>query len=406
MTSRIVIVGAGAAGAAAACTLRRGGYPGQVVLLGAEASLPYRRPMVSKEMLAGTAPVRRTLLETADSWHALEVDVRPDTRVAEIDIDCARVEMADGGALGYDALLLATGARARRLPSPQRRVHTLRELADIAPLRAEIRAGGSLLVIGAGVLGCEAAATARALGAQVRIIHAGPAPLRRIVPEPVGEHYRNMHSDNGVEIHDNVVLDSLAGDADGVTATSADGRAWTAATALLAIGAEPNTELARSCGLAVDDGIIVDARYRTSAPGVFAAGDVASRETPDGTRERTEHWNAARDQGVAAAKAILGQPLPQLELPWGWSTQYGRTLQFAGSFRPGDTLVVRGTLGNANFTALAVRDDRLAAVAALGRPAEFRAVRSLISRKATVDAGRCADESIELSAGEVEPATP
>ncbi|RDI67554.1 NAD(P)/FAD-dependent oxidoreductase [Nocardia pseudobrasiliensis] len=393
MTGRIVIVGAGIAGATAARTLRREGYTGAIVLIGAETSLPYRRPMVSKELLAGTAYERRMLIETAEAWRAHDIDLRLGIHVDGLDTARARIELADGSTLGYDALLLATGARARRLPNPQRHIHTLRELGDIAPLRAELRDGGTLLVIGAGVLGCETAATARVLGAQATIVHAGRAPLDRIAPPLVGDYFRNLHAANGVAIHDDITLTRLAGTADGVTATAADGHTWDATAALVAIGSEPNTDLARAAGLAVDNGIVVDDHHRTSAPAVFAAGDVANR-----LGERTEHWNSAQEQGSSAAKAILGQPLPPRETPWGWTTQYGRNLQFAGHFHPDDTIILRGVPEAHDFTVLAIRDDRVTAAATLARPAEFRAARNLISRNAIVDPDRCADEATDLRA--------
>ncbi|MGY2060638.1 oxidoreductase C-terminal domain-containing protein, partial [Nocardia gipuzkoensis] len=205
------------------------------------------------------------------------------------------------------------------------------------------------------------------------------------------DHYRNLHAANGVAIHDEVTLARLEGTADGVIATTTDGHTWTAATAVVAIGSEPNTDLARAAGLTVDNGIVVDEHHRTSAPAVFAAGDVANR-----LGERTEHWNSAQEQGSAAAKAILGQPVPAPETPWGWTTQYARNLQFAGHFRPDDTITVRGSVETSDFTVLAIRDDRLTAAAALGRPAEFRAARHLIARAARVDAERCADAAADL----------
>ncbi|MBF6213918.1 FAD-dependent oxidoreductase [Nocardia puris] len=398
MTERIIVVGAGVAGATAAKTLRAEGFTGEIVLVGAERGLPYRRPMVSKELLAGTAEERRTLLEPADSWRSLEVDLLLGRGVDAVDVDAKRVRFAGGESLGYDRLLLATGARAKSLPGPQRNVHTLRGAADVAPLREAIIAGGSLLIVGAGLVGCEVAATARGLGVRVAIVHAGPAPLDRIAPPAVGDYYRNLHADNGVEIHDEVVLDRLDGIETGVTALARDGRNWSAAAALIAIGSAPDTALASVAGLAVGNGILVDEHYRTSAPDVFAAGDVANRFDPElGAYERDEHWNGAQAQGAAAARSMLGKTPARPDVSWGWSTQYGRNLQFAGRWQPGDDFVVRGSVDSGEFAVLALRDGRLAGAVALARPADLRAARPLIARRAVLDPTRAADVSVPLA---------
>lgn len=386
MSGRIVIVGTGVAGATAAKTIRRDGYSGEIVLLGTEDALPYRRPMVSKDMLAGTVAEPRALLESADTWRTLDIDVRPATTAEGIDPDRARITLADGGSLGYDSLLLTTGARPGTLPDQPSTVHTLRTRADIAPLRAALFDGGSLLIVGAGLIGCEVAATARSLGIAVTVVDAGSTPLERITPPAIGEYYRNLHADNGVDIHTGALLSGLEAAHDHATVEAADGRTWTAATALVAIGAIPNTELAATAGLVVDNGIVVDEHYRTSAPEIFAAGDAAARFDPaSGTHHREEHWNSALSQGAAAAKSILGLPLPPREVPWGWSTQYGLNLQFAGRMDPADELIVRGELGTPNITVYALRDETLAGVVSLGRPADFRAARDILAGKGALE---------------------
>ncbi|MBF6136787.1 FAD-dependent oxidoreductase [Nocardia otitidiscaviarum] len=380
MSGRIVIAGAGVAGATAAKTLRREGYSGEVVLVGAESGLPYRRPMVSKEILAATAAEPRTLLESADTWPALEIDLRTDTGVEAIEPDAAKVRLSDGTMLGYDRLLLATGARPRRLPGAARNVHTLRGVADVNPLRAAAFDGGSLLIVGAGLIGCEVAATLAGLGVRVTVLHAGPTPLDRVVPAVVGEYYRRLHADHGVRIHTDVLLDRLDDTDTGVLATAADGRTWSAPTALIAIGATPNTDLAAAAGLAVADGILVDDRHRTSVPGIYAAGDAAARFDPAlGTHRREEHWNSAQSQGAAAAKAMLGFDPPPLEAAWGWSTQYGVNLQFAGRFDRAEEIVVDGSFDPPSVLIQATCADRPVGVAAIGRAAEFRSARARIA---------------------------
>ena len=398
MTGRIVIAGAGVAGATAARTLRTEGYTGEIVVFGTEAHLPYRRPMVSKELLAGTANERRLLLESAQSWSELDIDLRCATSVAEIDVDGDRVHATDGSALGYDALILATGARARQLPGPEYGTFTLRGAADADALRTAMIDGGSVLIIGGGLVGCEVAATARGLGVQVEVVHAGPGPLARVVAPVVGEHCRKLHLDNGVDIHDSVVLARIDNTGNGIRAVAVDGRVWTAATALIAIGSEPDTALARRAGLAIGDGILVDEYHTTSAPNIFAAGDAAAVYDADsGVHVRTEQWNSAQAHGIAVAKSVLGHDIPRTEVSWGWTTQYGTTIQFAGRPDPDDDIVVRAGDGPDRFVALALCAGRLTAAAAVGRPADLRAARSLITARATHDRGTWADPAIALA---------
>ncbi|MFF2549715.1 NAD(P)/FAD-dependent oxidoreductase [Nocardia sp. NPDC058058] len=379
MTERMVIIGGGVAGATAAKTLRSSGFDGEIVLLGTERGLPYRRPMVSKELLAGTALERRTLLETAEFWPEQRIDVRIGVTAASIDAEHKLVRLTDGGEIGYDALLLATGARARRLPGAETGVHTLRGHADIAALRRAIDSG-SLLIIGAGLIGCEVAATAAKLGARVSVLNAGATPLDRIAPPIIGEYVRKLHADNGVEIHSDVVLTGVERTSSGVLATSAEGQHWSAGAALVAIGSMPDTALAESAGVKIDDGILVDEAYRTSVPGILAAGDVAARYVPKlNTYVREEHWNSALEQGAAAAKSMLGLPAGPAGVSWGWSSQYGVNIQFAGRIAAEDELEIQGTPGTPDITVLASRDGCLRGAVSIGRPADIRAARERIA---------------------------
>ncbi|QLY30591.1 FAD-dependent oxidoreductase [Nocardia huaxiensis] len=376
MTERIVIVGAGVTGATAAQTLRKEGFDGTITLVGDEAAGPYRRPAVSKELLAGTTPAEKCLIEPESYWAAQGIDLC--TRTTVTDVEDGRVRLHTGETIAFDALVLATGARARTLhPAPDAPVHTLRGMDDAAALRDSFLSSGSLLVIGAGLIGCEVAATARLLGVDVRILHAGTAPLDRVLPRSVSDVVRGLHTEYGVAIEDDVLLSEIASTAGGtVTATAIDGRSWSAGTVLIAIGSAPNVELARSAGLTVDNGIVVDEQYRTSRPGIFAAGDVANRFHPHlGRHERSEHWNSARFDGVAVAKSLLGQPVPDFEAPWGWSSQYGVNIQFAGWMHPHDEIVVQGSLPDRDFSVLAMLGGELVGAAAIGRPKDLRTAR-------------------------------
>ncbi|MBF6098574.1 FAD-dependent oxidoreductase [Nocardia cyriacigeorgica] len=353
MSARIVIVGAGVAGATAAKTLRREGYTGQIVLL------------------------------------------RPGTWVDRIEPDRSRVRLADGTPLEYGRLLLATGARARTLAGQHPAVRTMRSIADADTLRALLFDGGSLLVVGAGLIGCEVAATARGLGVAVTVVHAASSPLERVAPAVLGEHMHRLHTGHGVAIHNEVTLDRLDHTDSAVTAIATDGRRWTASAVLVAIGSVPDTGLAEAAGVAVDNGIRVDEHYRTSIPGIYAAGDVANRYVPDiGGFERSEHWNSARAQGVAAARAMLDTAPAEPEVSFGWSTQYGVNLQFAGRIGADDELVVRGA-DTETPAVLALRAGRLVGAAGIDCPGDLRIARRLIADRAHLDPRLCAQGPLE-----------
>ncbi|WP_052061492.1 NAD(P)/FAD-dependent oxidoreductase [Rhodococcoides fascians] len=387
MTARqpgnVVIVGTGAAGYTAAKVLRAEGFTGSITIVGSEPETTYRRPTVSKELLLGTKSVDQVQLGAAIDG----VDVR--TGVTATAVTDSEVHLDEGAPVPYDALLLATGSRARQLDLPgAEHVFTLRTAADVAPLQAEIVRTRSLLVIGGGLIGCEAAAAARSLGAEVTVLEAASAPLNRIAPAAISQMYRDLHADNGVTMRTDVAVTGLEKLADGtVLATSADGRSWSAGTVLMSVGSVANTELGADLGLETASGILVDAGMRTSRPNVYAAGDVA--EVPNsvlGGTYRSEHWNGAVDQATRAARSILGLDVGALDVPWGWSMQHGVNLQFAGWTDTHDEyFVVRGSIESRRFTACAVRDDRLVGAIGVGHPKDIRQVRTLIASAGPVD---------------------
>ncbi|WP_024802953.1 NAD(P)/FAD-dependent oxidoreductase [Nocardia sp. BMG51109] len=381
---RVVIAGTGIAGATAAETLRKEGFTGSVVVVGDDPSLPYRRPMVSKELLSGAAAADKALLRPADFWSGRDIDLRAGTSVRAIDVAAARVECGDGTELPYDALILATGGRPRRLDALFADGHCLRHMHDVAPLRTALErgaAGGaaSLVIVGGGLVGMEVAASARALGADVTVLEAGERILERVLPEPVSAAYERLHRDRGVAVHTGVRL-AGADDAAGRTRVRVtDGREWIADAVVVAVGMTPNDESAERAGLAVADGIVVDEFCATSASGVYAAGDVA--RFPNrilGGTERVEHWNHAQAHGAAAARSVLGAATPYEEVPWCWTTQFGRTLQISGWPGAGAEVIVHGDPGDGDFLALCLTDDRLVGALGAGRPREVRAARSLI----------------------------
>ncbi|MEU6562429.1 NAD(P)/FAD-dependent oxidoreductase [Nocardia nova] len=377
---RVVIIGTGIAGATAAETLRKEGFTGSIVLVGDDPSPPYRRPMVSKEILAG-ADIAKSLLRPNAFWPDNSIELRTGTSVESIDVDAARVVCEDGTALAYDALIIATGGRARRLASMPPDAHHVRHLHDAAPLRTRLTPPGtaSLLVIGGGLVGMEVAASARAAGADVTVLEAGERVLERALPGPVAEALTGLHRERGVVVHTGVRLEEVTRAGGRTRASARDGREWVADAVVVAVGMTPNDELASRAGLTVDDGIVVDEFCATSAPGVFAAGDVARFPRPVlGGAERIEHWNHAQAHGAAAARNALGIATAYADVPWCWTTQFGRTVQTSGWPAAATEVFSYGDAAGEAYLALGVADGRLVSATGVGRPRDVRAARTLI----------------------------
>ncbi|MEZ0112237.1 3-phenylpropionate/trans-cinnamate dioxygenase ferredoxin reductase subunit [Catenulispora sp. EB89] len=378
-----VIVGTGVAGATAALTLRTEGYQGRITLVGAEPEAPYRRPPLSKDVLRGTVKTERIRLKPDAFWSDHDIDLRTGTTVTAIDTDTATVTLADGTGLGYRNLVLATGSKPRELSEAAGvpGVHHLRSLASAKALAAALADHPSVVVIGGGLVGLEIAASARSLGCSVSVLEAADRPMSRVLPAWLADPLAALHWDRGVEIHTGVAITGIErnarrGSSYGVTAS--DGRAWHAAVVVAAVGTVPETSLAEAAGLLVADGIVVDEYGRTSASGVFAAGDAANLpDTLHGGRHRGEHWNEAMEQGAAVARTIAGQLTPYPRLPWSWSDQHGVTIQVCGRPELGTEHEVQGDPAACDASVVFRRRDKVVGVVAMNRPAEFRALRQL-----------------------------
>ncbi len=378
MPDPIVVVGTGIAGATAALTLRAEGYDGPVVLIGDDPEAPYRRPPLSKEVLTGAQAPARTLLRPVGAWADQGIELRTGTEVTELDPAAAKITLADGSRIPYHRLLLATGGRPRNLPQARELdgVHRLRTLADARTLRTALLGARSLLVVGAGFIGLEAAAAARTLGLEVTVVETAATPVARALPPSLTDPLVTLHRENGVTLRTGIRLERLERRGAAMVATDHTGAELTADLVLVAVGIAPATGLAEAAGIAVDDGILVDEYGATSAPGVFAAGDVARRPDPVlGGRTRVEHWANAQDHGAAAARAMLGVREPFGPVPWYWTHQYGTTLQVCGHPPAADGMEVEGDLGGPEFTARLHRQGRLTAVVCRNRPADFRRLR-------------------------------
>jgi 3-phenylpropionate/trans-cinnamate dioxygenase ferredoxin reductase component len=399
MSSTFVIVGAGMAGGKAVETLREDGFDGRIVLLGAEPDRPYERPPLSKDYLRGEAERQTIYLQEDAGWYAEhDVELRPSTVVASLDVAESAVVLADGERVGYDRLLLATGAEPKRLPVPGADlsgVHVLRTVEDSDTLRAVLDAGGRLVVVGAGWIGCEVAASARQRGMEVTLIESLSVPLERVLGPELGAFYRDVHLDHGVELRLGDGVEAFEG-ADRVERVrTSEGASIECDAVVVGIGVAPRTELADGV-LDVDDGILVDAGLRASVDGVFAAGDVANHDHPLLGRLRVEHWANALEQGPAAARAMLGQDVAYDRVPYFFSDQYDVGMEYAGHSQPGDEVVFRGEPATREFIAFWLRGGRVVAGMNVNVWDVNEHIQALVREGATVEVGRLVDSDVGL----------
>ena len=378
-------------------TLRREGFAGPVVLIGNEPHCPYERPPLSKAFLHGAADAASMTLLSAAEAAGLAIDLRRNQHVVSIDRTHRLVRCADGSALPYATLFLTTGGTVRTLPGlgVHPRIHTLRTQDDATRLRAALQPGSRLLVLGGGWIGLEVAATARAMGVAVTLLEAGDRLCARSMPPVVSDFLHRLHTEKGVALRMGVALTDLHPHAAGVTAVTADGATLHADHALIGIGITPDTGLAAACGLAVADGILVDAQGRTSDPSIFAAGDVARQA---GAPHRLESWANAQNGAIAAARAALGQDARHDEIPWFWSDQHGVNLQVIGHPAAAARAIARGSpeTGAGCWLMLDAQGRALGAVA-VNAPRELRTLRKMLSGGTQPDPGAWADPTRPLA---------
>jgi 3-phenylpropionate/trans-cinnamate dioxygenase ferredoxin reductase component len=366
-----VIVGAGLAGAKAAETLREEGYDGRVVLLGAEEELPYERPPLSKEYLRGEAERASTAVHEAGFYAEHDIELRTGTAVTGLDVGARELELESGERLPFDRLLLATGAEPRRLRVPGAEldgVHPLRTLADSDALRERLDMGGRLVVVGAGWIGSEVAASARQRGLDVTIVAPEAVPLERVLGLEVGGVYRDLHRDHGVELRMQAGVAAFEGAGRVERVRLQDGTAIVCDAVVAGVGAMPCTGLAEAAGLAVENGVLVDGRLESSVSGIFAAGDVANHLHPALGRLRVEHWDNALHQGPAAARAMLGSEEPYARTPYFFSDQYDVGMEYSGHPAGWDRVVLRGDPASFEFNAFWLTGDRVLAEMGVNAP--------------------------------------
>jgi 3-phenylpropionate/trans-cinnamate dioxygenase ferredoxin reductase component len=399
MSQTFVIVGAGMAGGKAAETLREEGFDGRIVLLGAEPERPYERPPLSKDYLRGEAERGGVYLQEDAGWYEEhDVELRASATADSLDVGGRAVVLADGERVSYDALLLATGAEPKRPPIPGvdlDGVHVLRTFADSDTLRAVIDAGGRLVVVGAGWIGCEVAASARQKGMEVALVEPRSLPLEGVLGPELGAFYRDVHADHGVALHLGTGVEAIEGEGRAERVRTSDGTVLEGDAVLLGVGVAPRTALAEGV-LDVDDGILVDASLRASADGVFAAGDVANHDHPLFGRLRVEHWANALEQGPSAARAMLGQDAVYERVPYFFSDQYDVGMEYAGHSAPGDEVVLRGDPAAREFIAFWLRDGRVAAGMNVNVWDVNEHIQELVRSGASVDRARLRDPDVPL----------
>jgi 3-phenylpropionate/trans-cinnamate dioxygenase ferredoxin reductase subunit len=406
---QVVIVGASLSGGSAAAALREEGFDGQITLIGAEPQPPYHRPPLSKGYLRGQDRFEDQLVNPAGWYAERHIDLRLGVRATAIDAGRKTVTLERGGDVPYDRLLVATGGRNRAAKTPGADlpgIYQLRTVEECDRIRAAARPGRRAVVVGLGFIGSEVAASFRQMGVEVAAVDGQPAPLARVLGREVGTALADIHREKGVTLilEDSVAAYEGAGRVEQVR--TKNGRALPCDLVVAGIGIVPNVELLAAAGAAVDDGVLVDERCRTSLPDVYAAGDVANHLHPLFGRLRVEHWNNAFQQGRAAARAMLGDPRPYDYLHTFWSDQYEHLIEYVGFARRWDRLVFRGDPAEGKFLAFYLEGGVVRAAAGLDRggdpedpksEGELKIVAGLIRNRVPVDPARLADEGVDLA---------
>ncbi|KKC06017.1 NAD(P)/FAD-dependent oxidoreductase [Mycobacterium nebraskense] len=401
---RFVIIGGGLAGAKAVEALRDGGFDGQITLFAEEEHLPYERPPLSKEYLAGKKALSDFTVQNSDWYHDHDVDLRLGARVSALNPGEHAVALPDGTTVRYEKLLLATGSASRRPPIPGAgadAVHYLRTYDDAVALNSVLTEGSSLAVVGAGWIGLEVAAAARQRGVDVTVVETAKQPLVAALGEAAGEVFARLHRDHGVDLRLEAQVEEImttGGKATGLKMR--DGSTVAADAVLVAVGAKPNVELAEQAGLAVGDGgVLVDASLRTSDPDIYAVGDIAAAEHPLlGGRIRTEHWANALKQPAVAAAGMLGKPGEYVELPYFFTDQYDLGMEYVGHAPGFERVVFRGDVAKREFVAFWLDgDNRVLAGMNVNIWDVLDDVKALIRSRTSVDPDKLADPEFPLA---------
>jgi 3-phenylpropionate/trans-cinnamate dioxygenase ferredoxin reductase subunit len=397
---KIVIIGAGQAAAQAVATLRAEAYAGALTVIGDEPFPPYQRPPLSKAYLSGEFARDRLFLRPESFYAESQCAMLLSTRATKIDRAGKLVQLSGGTSLPYDRLLIATGARVRKLPlhgADLKGVHYLRGIADVDAIRQSLTPGSRFAIVGGGYIGLEVAAVAVKRGVDVTVIEASDRVMVRAVSPHVSAFYEQAHRGAGVKILLNATAQAFEGKSSVEAVVTNHGNV-SADVVLVGVGIVPNQELAADAGLVCDNGIVVDENAATSDPDIFAAGDCTNHPAFAGGRCRLESVQNAIDQAKHAALGLVGRPSPYHEVPWFWSDQYDLKLQIAGLAHPEDVVVLRGDPASRKFAAFHLRGGVVAAVEAVNSAPEYIAGRRLIAAGARVAPERLADVSVPARA--------
>ena len=398
MSERIVIIGAGQAGAQAVASLRADGFTGDLVMIGDEPYAPYQRPPLSKTYLMGTLDRERLFLKPDAFYAEAKCELLLNATASAIDRAKKVVTLSDGITVPYDKLLIATGSRVREIKCPGADlpgVFYLRSIADVDKLRPAFENAKNVAIVGGGYIGLEVGAVARKYNLNVSVFEAMERVMQRAVSKPISDFYDKTHRDAGVNIFLNTGVEAFEGSGK-LEAIRAGGKSYPTDIAVVGIGILPNDTLAKEAGLTVGDGIHVDPHCQTSDPSIWAAGDCTRHHGRDGNHIRLECVQNAIDQAKFAALAMMGKPAPYKEVPWFWSDQYDLKLQIAGLAWPTDSLVVRGDPASRKFAVFHLRKGAVAAVEAVNAAPEYIVGRKLIAEGAHVAPERLADLTVPM----------
>ena len=399
--SRCIIIGASHAAAQLAPTLRQQGWTGSISMISNEYFLPYHRPPLSKDYLAGAKNAEQILIRPATIYNKCDIGITMGVTAATIDRRNKQLQLEDGMTMDYDKLVLTTGARVRKIDIPGvdlDGVFYLRDLNDAQQIKLFTGDNKRAVIIGGGYIGLETASALRKLGMQVTVLEAMPRILQRVTAPEVAAFYARIHKEEGVEIVADVQAISISGDKQVQSVQCHNGTEYKADLVIIGVGVIPNTALAEQAGLTIDNGIVVDEYARTSDENILAAGDCTSHYNPVYQRHlRLESVQNALDQATVAASTICGNLKPYSALPWFWSDQYDLKLQIAGLSQGYTDVVVRGDIeGSRSFAAFYMREGKLLAVDAVNRPQDFMFGKRLILQGNQLDPEQLADDSLPL----------
>ncbi len=400
MSNQCIIIGGSHAGGQVAAALRTQGFEGEVTMISNEAFLPYHRPPLSKDFLSGVKSEESLFIRPAAFYEKQNINVRLNTAVASIQRTDKTVTLSNGEVLAYDKLVLATGARARKIPFPGSElsnVFYLRDMADVQAIKGSISEGKHAVIVGGGYIGLETAASLRKLGVGVTLLEAMPRILQRVTSEQISNFYARIHSEEGVDIRCDAQLASIDGETNVKGVTLADGSQIDADLVIIGVGVIPNTELAEAAELTIENGIKVNEFGQTNDPDIYAVGDCSFHFNPIYDRFiRLESVQNANDQGTIVAKSICNKSEPYNALPWFWSDQYDVKLQIVGLSQGFDEVLIRGDIDNGrNFCAFYFGNGKLLAADCINQPKEYMVLRRVLTQGLEVDRDKLLDTSIE-----------